>query len=88
MGGQPLLAVPSPYSKYGLNGTATSPVDAPLPSIAGPGVADSLAAKPWHPQSPLFWFGVIAAATFGLMAVSVSGRVGPVKAGVSVGTKS
>lgn len=83
---QPLFAVPSPYTKYGLGDTALSPVASPLHSIAGPGVADALSAKPWHPQSPLFWFGAVAAFTFGLMAVSVSGRVGPAKAAVSVGT--
>ena len=45
--------------------------------------------KPWHPNSPLFAFGCLAALTFGLMAVSTSGgvsvRVGKVAAGVAGG---
>lgn len=76
--------VPSPRAKYGLpsNAPATS-VDSPLASAAGP--SPSNAAPPWHADSPLFWFGAIAAATFGLLAVSTSVRVGPAKAAVSLG---
>jgi hypothetical protein len=41
-----------------------------------------------HPHNALFWFGVLAAATFGLMAFSVQGRVLSAKGGVSVGSNS
>lgn len=79
---------PSPYSKYGLRDGAATAIDSPLHAIAGPGVADTLSDKPWSPHSPLFWFGALAAVTFGLMAVSVTGRAGPVKASVAVGKTS
>lgn len=77
--------VSSPHAKYGLrsNAPATS-VDSPLASVAGHAPSDVVAA--WHLDSPLFWFGAIAAATFGLLAVTTSVRVGPAKAGVSLGT--
>ena len=46
-------------------------------------------AKPWHPSSPMFAFGVLLAATVGLMAVSTSGsaslRVGKAVATVGGG---
>jgi hypothetical protein len=46
---------------------------------------------PWSVHNPLFWFGVLAAATFGLIAgsTSIGVRVGPAAAaaGVSLGKK-
>lgn len=42
-------------------------------------------AKPWHPSSPLFAFGCLAALTFGLMAVSTSGSAS-VRLGKAVAT--
>lgn len=63
-----------------------------LASLATPGEGAANAAKPWHPESPLFVFGVLGALTFGLMAFSTSGtvRVGKTKlsAGVGVGSTS
>lgn len=41
--------------------------------------------KPWHPDSPLFWFGIILATTFGLIGAATSIRVGPFKAAVGAG---
>jgi len=38
-----------------------------------------------NPQNPLFWFGVVLAGTLGLVAISGAIRVGPVKAGASIG---
>lgn len=59
------------------------------PGIArsgGPGLADKAGTvAPWHPDSPLFWFGALAAATFGFIAFSTSIRVGPAKASLGVG---
>ena len=58
----------------------------PTPGIArsaGPGLAE--AARPFHPDSPLFWFGAIAAVTLGLVGVSTSARVGPFRASASAG---
>jgi hypothetical protein len=37
------------------------------------------------PSNPLFWFGVIGAVTFSLMAVSTTVRVGPARASLAVG---
>lgn len=59
--------------------------DDTMPSLAaGPGLmADNPA--PWHPQSPLFWFGMLAATTLGFIAASTTVRVGPFKASASAG---
>ncbi len=79
---------PSAASKYRLDPfAAATSNDSQLPQVAGPGVADNTLIRPWHPDSPLFVFGLLAAATFGLMAVSTSARVGPVRAAVTVGKK-
>lgn len=53
---------------------------------AGSGMdALSTTAPLWSPQNPLFWFGGVLLATFGLIGVSVAGRVGPARASASVG---
>ena len=54
-----------------------------LARSAGP--APHNGASPFSPSSPLFWFGVVAAASVGLMAYSTSVRVGPASASVSLG---
>lgn len=54
-----------------------------LPKVAAPSMAG--AASPLSPSGPLFWIGVIAAASVGLMAYSTSVRVGPASASVSLG---
>lgn len=41
--------------------------------------------RPWHPDSPLFWFGILGAVTFGLIAASTTIRVGPFKASLGAG---
>lgn len=57
-----------------------------LARAGGPGIADQAgAAAPWSPDSPLFWFGALAALTFGAIAFSTSIRVGPAKASLGVG---
>lgn len=57
----------------------------PLARAAGPSLADRNSDKPWHPDSPLFWFGAVLAVTFGLIGASTSIRVGPFKAAVAAG---
>lgn len=81
----------TPFNLVGLTAQAPQAAHAGA-TTAIPGVARSSGpalvggtTKPWHPDSPLFWFGVIAAATFGLIGASTSVRVGPAKAAVSVG---
>lgn len=56
-----------------------------LVASAGPELAEGRSDKPWHPDSPLFWFGVLAAVTLGLIGASTQIRVGPFKAAVSAG---
>jgi hypothetical protein len=55
----------------------------PLALATGPGVDDG--APAWHPDNALFWFGVLAAATLGLIGASTSFRVGPAKVAAAVG---
>ncbi len=46
---------------------------------------DANSDKPWHPDSPLFWFGALLAVTFGLIGASTTVRVGPFKAAAAAG---
>lgn len=78
----------SASSRYGL--TYQAPSSAGLDTSPGIATAagqavDDAATHVLHPDHPLFWFGAILAATFGLIGLSVSGRVGPVAAGARVG---
>lgn len=79
-------ALPNHAAKYGgaLAGAQTVSKDA---TAATPSAGPALATKepPWSPKNPLFWFGVVAAATFGFMGYSTTVRVGPAKGSVSVG---
>ena len=87
-------APPGPERFRLSDGGAPAPAaaESALNSLPTPFAGASTASKPWHPDSPLFVFGVLAAATFGLMAFSTSGtvRVGKTKltAGVGVGSTS
>jgi hypothetical protein len=78
----------SPYHQLGVKPGA-APERSSMPGIArssGPGMLDATADKLWHPDNPLFWFGVIALATFGAIAGSTSIKVGPFRASAGVGT--
>jgi hypothetical protein len=64
---------------------------APLPSAGAmaaptPPLLDKDGDKPWHPDSPLFWFGLLLATTMGLIGASTAIRVGPFKAALGAGT--
>lgn len=72
LGAKPAAMVPS--------GTTPSPIAAVTGSLLDRGDG-----KPWHPDNGLFWFGVIAATTLGLIGASTSLRVGPFRAAVSGG---
>lgn len=78
---------PTGVGRYGLDpdGPATR-AQSELHSIASPSQGAQAAGQPWHPSNPLFWFGVIAAATFGLMAVSTTVRVGKATGTVAIGS--
>jgi hypothetical protein len=70
---------------YGLTGAAPpSSSLATAPSIAQSAV-QSLAPV-WHPDNPVFWVGIIAAASMGLIGFTVSGRAGPVRGSAGVGS--
>jgi hypothetical protein len=62
-----------------------TPGQTELRAVRGPAAGDDLPS--FHPNGPLFWFGVIAAAAVGLMYASTTVRVGPVSASVSAGKK-
>lgn len=78
---------PPAEAKYGgafINGTQKATSDhSELPKVAAPSMGG--AASPLSPSGPLFWIGVIAAASVGLMAYSTSVRVGPATASLSLG---
>jgi hypothetical protein len=78
-------AAPSPVSKYGaafLNPGSHTSDETPLARVAGP--ADN-AVPAFSVHSPMFWVAAILAGAVGLAAASTTVRVGPVKAGVSLG---
>ena len=78
----------SSSAKYGLYESAPSPATTELTAIASPRAGAAAVSNPLHPDNPLFWFGLIGAATFGLMAFSTNVRVGKATAGIHVGKTS
>lgn len=56
-----------------------------LHAVPTPKEGAAKAASPLSPDNPLFWFGGLAAVTFGLMAFSTSVRVGKTTASVNLG---
>lgn len=56
-----------------------------LDGVNGASVIDRHGPQPWHPDNPLFWFGLLAAVTFGFIGASTHVRVGKVRAGVTAG---
>jgi hypothetical protein len=77
----------TPYDLTGVRpGLAIEAGSDTMPGLAGgPGLLQENP-PPWHPASPLFWFGVLAATTLGLIAASTTVRVGPFTASASAGT--
>lgn len=65
-----------------LTGSGLAALPTPAESYADEG-------KPWHPDSPLFAFGLLGLLTFGLMAFSTSGsasvRLGKATATIGAG---
>jgi hypothetical protein len=72
---------------YNLGTRMPTHVGSELHAIGGPSLDDLRVSNWYHPESPLFWVGVIAAVTFGLAAVSTSGsiKLGPLHASASAG---
>lgn len=81
----------SVYASTGFSGGQQSA--APIgtaPAIAmaaGPAQNDLSAHALLSLRNPVSWFGIIAAATFGLIAISSTVRVGKTKASASIGKK-
>lgn len=55
----------------GMTGAVTNSTTSPAPPV-------------WSPDNPLFWFGVILAATAGLLTISTTFNAGPLKGKASV----
>jgi hypothetical protein len=77
----------TPEQKYGWKPPAPAggQQTVELTAVPTPSIGAAVAGNPLHPENPLFWIGLIGAATFGLMAFSTNVRVGNAKAGLSVG---
>lgn len=69
---------------YRLPGAYATTPGAAAPEFAR-GAALTGGAPPWSPDSPLFWFGLVIAAAFGLVGVATEFRAGPAKAGIKIG---
>lgn len=76
---------PGSSDRYRVAPTIPSRSPTELHAVPTPAVGAAKAASPLNPENPLFWFGVLGAATFGLMAFSTSVRVGKATASVAVG---
>ena len=86
MGAPTTWSVPPAGARYGLSaGGAATNQTSETASLVTPSVAGQSAAQMWHPDSPIFWIGALAAVTFGLMAVSTNVRVGKTTASVALG---
>jgi hypothetical protein len=72
--------------RYNLSPTAPTSAPTELHSIATPTAGAAAEASPLSPENPLFWFGALAAVTFGLMAFSTSVRVGGTTASLNLGS--
>jgi hypothetical protein len=77
----------TPEQKYGWRppSPAGGQQSVDLGAVPSPSHGAAVAGKPWHPDNPLFWIGVLGATTFGLMAFSTNVRVGNARAGLAVG---
>lgn len=79
----------TPFHQLGLSPAPRAALD----DTVGPGIARSAGPsatddpKPWHPDNGLFWFGVIALVSVGLIAGATEVRVGPFRASASAGHK-
>jgi hypothetical protein len=78
-------AGPERFRLYEGGSASAATVNTGLTGLATPAQTYANEAKQWHPSSPMFAFGVLAAVTFGLMAVSTSGGAS-VRLGKTVAT--
>jgi hypothetical protein len=78
-----------PATSYGIStgaSIAAAPTTTEINSLVTPSDSSTNAAKPWHPDSPLFAVGILIAVAFGLAGFSTStnARIGKGKAGVDL----
>lgn len=86
MAGSPYSVGAERYRLYGVTAEGASAMQASgLAALPTPAQSHADEAKPWHPSNPMFAFGVVAALTIGLMAVSTSGSAS-VRLGHAVAT--
>lgn len=83
MAGSPSYSAAAAYGLPSIADAGARPDATPLTSMAT--AADNAATTVWHPDSPMFWLGVLGALTFGFAFLSTTVRVGPAKATVSAG---
>lgn len=76
---------PTGPARFGLSQGPTHSAQTELTAVATPGTAGQSQGKVISTDNPLFWFGILGAATFGLMAFSTTVRVGPATASVGLG---
>lgn len=78
---------PAGPARFGLPGFSGAPAVAGtgLESVPTPSAGAAAELDAWSPSNPMLILGVLVAVTFGLMAVSTTVRVGPVKASASAG---
>ncbi|MBN9375105.1 MAG: hypothetical protein J0I40_06890 [Cellulomonas sp.] len=77
---------PGGFERYHLSATGPlSSATTELNAMATPAVGAAAAGSLLSLHNPLTWFGILAAVTLGLAAISTSVRVGPVKAGLQLG---
>jgi hypothetical protein len=74
-----------PYAASNRTGLFAVPPTMPQTTTATLAAGQEFTTGILNPQNPLFWFGMILAATLGFVAISGNIRVGPVKAGAQIG---
>jgi hypothetical protein len=82
----------TPMNLYGVRSPSQVP-DLGGARMVGPGIErsagasldDDVTAPAWHPNNPLFWFGAVLLATFGLVGFSTTFRAGPAQVAAQVG---
>lgn len=81
-----MWVAPSPAQKYGgsfIREQQTTRDDVAMTRAAGP--PPKAAGGTFSPREPLFWLGVVAATSLGLIAYSTTVRVGGTEVSASVG---
>jgi hypothetical protein len=74
----------NPFHMYGMSPVAARSDGAGLPRSTA--MSNDNVAKPYHPDSGVFWLGALLVATFaGITGASVRLHAGPARAGAKIG---